>query len=65
MDLIKRIFKYTDREDPVIKNKMLLWSKTILDEGKYQMIDNGIGDYDNLFKPGLFGGSSYVDVSLS
>ena len=44
---------------------MMLRFKTMIDEDEYEMIDNGIGDYDNSFEPGLLGGSSQVDVSLS
>ena len=58
MDLMKRIIEYTGREGPVVTNTMILRSKTILDEDEYEMIDNRIGDYDNSFQLGSFGGSS-------
>ena len=43
----------------------MLRSKTMIDEDEYDMIDNGIGNCDNSFQTGSFGGSSQVDVSLS
>ena len=62
---MKRIFEYTGRESHMITNTMMLRSKTMLDEDEYDIIDNGIGDYDNLFQSGFFGWSSQVDVILS
>ena len=37
----------------------------MIDEDEYDMIDNDIGNYDNSFQPGSFGGTSQVDISLS
>ena len=64
---MKSIFEYTIREGLVVTNTTMLISKTMIDEDEdvYDMIDNGIGNYDNSFQPGSFGGSSQVGVSLS
>ena len=49
----------------IITNIFPLKSKTMINEDEYDMIDNGICNYDNLFQPGSSGGMSQVDVSLS
>ena len=65
MDLVKRIFEYIGSKGPVITNTLTLRSKTLIDKDKYEIIDNEIGNYNNSFQPGSFGGTSQVDVSLS
>ena len=62
---MKRIVNHTENEAPVIKSIMMLSSKTISDEDEFDIINNDIGHYDNPFQPGIFGGPSEVDISLS
>ena len=61
---MKRIIEHTGREDLVTKNTTTLSSKSMIDEDEYDIIDNEIGEFNNSFLPGSFGGSSHVDISL-
>ena len=62
---MKLIFEYTRKYGPVITNTLILRSKTMIDKDEYDIIENGIDDYDNSFQPGSFGGDSHVYVCLS
>ena len=58
MELTKRIFEYIGRKCPVIANTLMLRSKIMIDDDEYNIIDNEIGNYDSVFQPGSFGGTS-------
>ena len=62
---MKSIFGYTGTYDPVITNTLTLRSKSMINEDEYKIVDNEISNYDNSFEPGLFRGTSQVDVILS
>ena len=47
-----------------IGNTMMLSSETMIDKDEFDIINIDIGHYDHLLQPGIFGGSSEVDVSL-
>ena len=64
MDLVRRIVNHIGNKDPVIKNTVLLSCKTMIDEDDNDIIKNNF-DYFAQFTPGIFGGSSEVDVILS
>ena len=49
MDLMKRIFEHIGTKSLMIKYTMMLRSKTMIDEDEYNIINNDIGHYDNLF----------------
>ena len=59
---MKTISEHAEREGTVIKNTIILRSKTMIYEDEYEIIDNDIGNYDNSFQPGSFGGSSQVKL---
>ena len=61
---MRRIVDHTGNKGPVIKNTMMLSSKTMIDEEDDEIINNDFG-HSAQFTPGTFGGSSEVDVSLS
>ena len=60
---MKRIVEYAGTKGPVFTNTLLLSSKTMIDEDEYDIIDNEIGNNDNSFQPGPFGGTSQVYIN--
>ena len=44
---MKRIFEYIEIQVPVITNTLTLRSKTMIDEGEYEIVDNGIVNCGN------------------
>ena len=63
-DLMRRIVDYTGNKGLVIKNTLMLSSKNMTDEEDDDIINNDFG-YFAQFTPGIFRGSSEVDVSIS
>ena len=63
--MIQIIFEYIGTKGPVITNTLLLEYKSMIDEDEYSIVDNGICNCGNSFRPGLFGGTSQVDLHLS
>ena len=61
---MNRVFEYTGREGPVVTNRLILRSKTMINRDAYEITDNEIRNYDYSFQSRLFGGTSQVNIHM-